>query len=364
MVVVHEVSKVYCQIEGRDITGTLCEGIQGQEGCIGCGASSRRCEKCEDSAVEVPMAGMCRSCLAIERIEALEVSPKIPERVTCQIMKRSISSAMCDSMQGQEECHGCPAPTRKCTVCGNRPPHTAKFGLCLECVIEEFAPDLENEPEEKKRKPVEPQRLAAPLERLIQKYGYLSADLLVNKEKLSASVAHSKIRQALMSGAIKEGNGGLYVRATGVVVQLTDSISSEADELPKGRKALLQKARTLIMEHHKATVSLLVKNLGISPQLGKSLMDVLVHEGLISVDDSGARRRYMYILREPTVTEAPTAPLPTTTRNRRLENAELLVECARIVGEDSTHGKQLLEIRSDLLLLEKLDRAIREILGE
>lgn len=369
-------SQVYCQMEGREISASLCENMQGQDACLGCGAATRRCEKCGESPVDVPMVGLCTSCLEIERAEALDIEREIPQRVQCQIMKRSISATMCTSMQGQEGCQGCSAPTRNCVSCNERAPHSAKFGLCLECIAAEFAPSLAAESKgtegQKNTSPPVLQKLPADVERLMQKYGYVSHDLLTSKLHIASSVAQTKIRDLVTSGSLREDTGGLYVRATGIVVKLPHhDLAQEVETKSAGlrdRKTLLAQARSLIEKHRHVTVSMLVKNLGVTQQLSRSLLDVLVHEKFIDCDDSGQRRRYIFVLKEPL--QEPQPPVERAdevaeiTSERRFRQIQLLEKFAHAVGEHSEHGRMFLEIRDELIQFDKLDSAIRNVLGE
>lgn len=369
-------SHVYCQMTGRDISTALCESTQGEDGCLGCGAPTRRCEKCDIKMVAVPIAGLCLTCLAIERAEALDAEREIPTRVQCQIMKRPISAAMCGSMQGQDGCHGCSAPTRKCGVCNERPPHSAKYGLCIECIVAEFAPeiDVEKTDPSEEAEPVPhvvatPKKLPADIEQLVKKYGYVSVDLLTTKLRVSPAVAVERLNPLIAEGSLREDKGDLYVRATGIVVKLPEQpirIAPE-DENPKSRKARLEKARAVIEEHRQASVALLTRNLGVSIYLAKSFLDFLVSEGFIECDDTGKRRRYIYILRQqpqptPEPVVQPTSELSISDRRKRY--IQVLDKFVSVVGEKSEHGKLFLEIKAELVLLDRLDTAIREVLGE
>lgn len=130
---------VFCQISGRDISGESCSRTQGQKACFGCAASTRRCEKCQENFVAVAATGTCSRCTIIEiAAEKNLVVGAPPKKVECQMMKKSISGAMCMTMQGQDGCRGCTAQSRLCESCGERPVRFAQYGFCFTCSVKEL----------------------------------------------------------------------------------------------------------------------------------------------------------------------------------------------------------------------------------
>ncbi|MEK7509258.1 MAG: hypothetical protein AAB605_00920 [Patescibacteria group bacterium] len=203
----------------------------------------------------------------------------------------------------------------------------------------------------------------------MKRYGYVSVDLLVSKLRISTNVAIQKLNPLIADGSLREDKGGLLVRATGIVVKLPEQpikVGAE-DENPKSRKARLEKARALIEEHRQASVALLTRNLGVSDYLAKSFLNFLVSEGFIECDDSGKWRRYIYILRQqpqpvPETVVEPTSELSVSEKRQRY--IQVLDKFVSVVGEKSEHGRLFLEIKAELILLDRLDTAIREVLGE
>lgn len=137
---------VFCQISGRDISPESCSQTQGQEGCFGCAAYTRRCESCLTNFVAVAATGTCSSCTATEfkREADLQLLP-IPKTVTCQMIKRQISGSMCQSLQGQDGCRGCTAVSRACEHCGTRPVRFPQYGMCFTCSVKELGDDWQLE---------------------------------------------------------------------------------------------------------------------------------------------------------------------------------------------------------------------------
>lgn len=132
-------TNVFCQISGREISPESCFQAQGQEGCFGCAAHTRRCESCLINFVAVAATGTCSSCTAteIEREKNLQL-PAAPKTVSCQMMKKSIRGSMCRSVQGQDGCRGCAAPSRNCESCGTRPVRFPQYGMCFTCSVKEL----------------------------------------------------------------------------------------------------------------------------------------------------------------------------------------------------------------------------------
>lgn len=131
----------FCQLVGRDIPATQCLEMQGQEGCFGCAAPTRLCEDCKAVPVDVPAVGLCSKCLVLQlrREEIDKFFEKPPESlVQCQIIKGEIRVEMCLATQDQEGCKNCPAPSRLCEKCKERPCRIPQYGLCLHCSVEEF----------------------------------------------------------------------------------------------------------------------------------------------------------------------------------------------------------------------------------
>ena len=139
------VSRVYCQIAGRDITVSQCQTTQGQEECFACAASSRMCEECGKRVVALAETGRCEVCLTIElKKEWYVTKPTFPlgTQVRCQQLdNREILTTTCFNMQGSEECWNCPALSRLCEDCRERPVRIRRAGRCLICAVKEFAPD-------------------------------------------------------------------------------------------------------------------------------------------------------------------------------------------------------------------------------
>ena len=372
--------RVFCQIVGREISDSSCDSTQGQEGCLGCGAFTRRCEKCAENPVAVPIVGLCLECLAIERTILLEAKPDIPTRVKCQMMKRPISSAMCGSMQGADECSGCTAPTRMCTDCKSRPPYSAKFGLCLECTLKDFAPSLLGDgasqyeapvkaPQLQQRAP-EMQKLPVDIEGIMTKYAYVSVYLLTTKCRMSIELAEKKLSDLVNAGRLKKKSGDLYIRVIGGEV-----IPLETPYIPQGirgkdtRKVLLEKSRSLISEERRASINLLVKRLDMTTAVAKSLLEVLVHEGLIEARDEDNKRFYVYVEKgKPPIhtrtKQGDETPEPESPSTRRLRFAEELTKLTALLDDKSPHRVLFEEIKKELELLDRLDTAIRDVLGE
>lgn len=132
-------TSVFCQISGRDISPESCSQTQGQEGCFGCAAHTRRCESCQMNFIAVAATGTCSQCTAaeIEREKNIKIPVPSP-KVDCQMMKRSISGSMCRSVQGQEGCRGCAAQSRICEVCETRPVRFPQYGMCFTCSVKEL----------------------------------------------------------------------------------------------------------------------------------------------------------------------------------------------------------------------------------
>lgn len=137
---------VYCQISGRDISPESCRETQGQKGCFGCAAHTRRCESCMINYVAVAATGTCSECTRaeIEREQDIKVKAP-PAKVQCQAMKRMIAGSMCRASQGQESCRGCAAESRLCENCGERPVRFAQYGTCFTCSVKEFGDDWQPE---------------------------------------------------------------------------------------------------------------------------------------------------------------------------------------------------------------------------
>ncbi len=57
--------KVYCQILTGAIPVELCNEEQGQAGCKGCDALSRKCEKCKKTSCEDRATGLCGGCTEV-----------------------------------------------------------------------------------------------------------------------------------------------------------------------------------------------------------------------------------------------------------------------------------------------------------
>lgn len=129
----------FCQIVNHEIPVLQCREMQGQPKCFGCGSTSRMCESCGNHLVDVPAVGLCSLCLTMALKDEREaVLSAQPEEVKCQMMRRDIARAMCLASQGQTECRNCPAPSRICEKCQDRPSKFPQYGLCLKCSVEEF----------------------------------------------------------------------------------------------------------------------------------------------------------------------------------------------------------------------------------
>lgn len=133
----------YCQIAKGEISAQHCFQMQGQEGCFGCAALTRKCEGCKARIVDVPAVGLCSYCLTKELKKAVEArKPSLTDgsrKVKCQILKREIGVEMCLAIQGQEGCRNCKVWSRLCEKCKSRPSRFWQYGLCLICTVEEFA---------------------------------------------------------------------------------------------------------------------------------------------------------------------------------------------------------------------------------
>lgn len=137
-------ARPYCQIAGREISSENCFETQGQSGCFGCAASTRRCEACKMRSVAIPATGLCSACITREmEREASQNGQRAVtvQNVHCQMFKKSIRVDMCMATQGQEGCKNCPAPSRLCEVCGNHLVQYPIYGLCLSCAVETFGDD-------------------------------------------------------------------------------------------------------------------------------------------------------------------------------------------------------------------------------
>lgn len=132
---------VFCQITSKSISPESCSRSQGQSTCFGCASPARRCEKCQKNYVAVAATGTCSSCTR-ELIE-LEKGPQQIKvlRVQCQLVKKSISTAVCVSTQGQDGCRGCTAASRLCESCGIRHVMYPRYGTCFTCAVTEFGDD-------------------------------------------------------------------------------------------------------------------------------------------------------------------------------------------------------------------------------
>lgn len=147
----------FCQIIGKEISRENCLQTQGQTGCFGCASPARMCEECRmngiNSMVAVPAVGFCSGCitkmLVNERQENFRM-PQFPQGYTvdCQVAKMKIDVAMCRAMQNKEVCRNCPAPSRVCEQCRNRPCKFPQYGLCLTCSIETYGEEWKTQKQE------------------------------------------------------------------------------------------------------------------------------------------------------------------------------------------------------------------------
>ncbi len=136
-------SKIFCQIVGHDIKAQTCLSTQGQERCFGCASLYRLCEMCKHRPVSVSMTGLCDDCLHIRLSQEKTPVPPLQKStmVTCQVLSRTTSVAVCVATQGQSGCRGCSEPARLCEFCKQRTAQLARLGLCLSCAVQEFAPE-------------------------------------------------------------------------------------------------------------------------------------------------------------------------------------------------------------------------------
>lgn len=97
----------YCQIFKKNISAEKCAGIQGQDGCFGCAASSRLCISCATRLVKVPAVGLCSQCLALQLAQEIKDGQVFYDRPLCE-------------------------------KCKDRPVRFQEYGLCLACSVAEF----------------------------------------------------------------------------------------------------------------------------------------------------------------------------------------------------------------------------------
>ncbi|MEK7519733.1 MAG: hypothetical protein AAB581_00600 [Patescibacteria group bacterium] len=100
----------YCQIAKNRISAKHCGKIQGQEGCFGCAAPTRRCESCEEHMVEIPEVGMCTQCC-----------------------KRELAQEEREEKKRKEPLED------PCKLCMKRPRRFKRSRLCLRCHHERYA---------------------------------------------------------------------------------------------------------------------------------------------------------------------------------------------------------------------------------
>ncbi len=102
-------SPPYCQIAKGFISAKYCGKVQGQDGCVGCGALTRRCESCGKRIVDIPAVGLCEVCLEKELGEEKKQEQKglYPDDVPCK-------------------------------ACRKRKRRFEKYGMCLRCSYDRY----------------------------------------------------------------------------------------------------------------------------------------------------------------------------------------------------------------------------------
>ena len=118
----------YCQIAKSRISAQTCAETQGQDGCFGCAAETRKCEYCKEVRVDVSAVGLCNVCIKLLIESEVEQKPRedsLPEKLACI----------------------------KCHI---NPIRFKEYKMCLKCSVEEYGLDismkgLKNTPKDKEQ---------------------------------------------------------------------------------------------------------------------------------------------------------------------------------------------------------------------
>lgn len=363
----------FCQIIGKEISPESCIQTQGQPKCFGCAALTRMCEPCRKRgihvAVAVPAVGLCSSCI-ISRLALEEESsrgfghPTQESRVTCLAMKTEIDVKMCRAMQNKDICTNCPAPSRICEQCKQRPCKYPQYGLCLTCSIKTYGEgwkprESETQSLEYMEEPLMTSLIEEPFAALQDPY-----ESNGNKHRDQAPVDISELCIKCKKRPIKVKLRSLchscatrfYTKKTQREMQLK---SQRARTAGKTRiRELIPEAREVINKYGKATTTLLTKELHIQFETAAALLALLKKEGVVEqyIKDSSGRLAYRMNVEANSDMESQSFilrnPLSIAEKITGLE--ELLMT----LGEGSRPAHLLRSVLADLQSLEKIEHII------
>lgn len=228
------------------------------------------------------------------------------EAVFCQITGRTISTEMCIDLQHSHEpeaCFGCGACSRLCAKCRQRRPVGPEIGLCCICIGNQL--DTERQ---FSRKMFERNCSGTVLCQIIEKK--------VSAEMCLATQGDSKCNQCLSPFRLCEQCGqhktyyseyGLCLtcalgRYASVWLKVSSEKLSEYGRIfgnpktnPEPVVSLLDRSRELIRKSGHASTSFFWKQLQISLEKGKAILELLETEGTLGTKDRGRYGREVLV---------------------------------------------------------------------
>lgn len=190
----------------------------------------------------------------------------------CQITKGKVSAKTCAETQGQDECFGCAAETRKCEYCKEVMVEIPAVGLCNVCIKLLMESEMEKEP----RQDSLPEKLACikchinPI-----RFREYKMCLRCSVEEYGRDLS----AEDLKNNPIKDDKPGKRVL-------------SFSKKTTKKAISLLPEARKLVIKSGNASANFIFKNLkGISYVTAEKLLQLLEEEGMIAPSSSRYGRR-------------------------------------------------------------------------
>ena len=271
-----EQERVYCQVVNLNITGLNCMQTQGLPACFACAAPSRVCEQCKKRPIAVSVAGICGVCLTQALCEERKKQKPIyqfGDRVYCQMVSKEINTSTCLNMQGAPKCRDCPAHSRTCEQCHNRPVAIPRTGFCLHCIVQEYGEGW---------KPMSQNQLDDALQE--------------SKNETLSEGAHASISQEIKTTDL---NPAQKDRKTmiGKDRETDHQESVPPKQIKKQAKSdpeLIRQARELVMKHEYASAIFLQTHLKVSYYQAQQLLDSLENERTVGPPEwTKARRVYL-----------------------------------------------------------------------
>lgn len=384
--------RTYCQIAGHEIAAETCRATQGQVGCFGCASPYRRCESCNRRLVAVPSVGMCSPCLgqALSEEEKRGKPMFAPDmRVNCQLLGREIKVPVCEATQGQEGCRNCPAPSRLCETCKERPVRFSRYGLCLRCSVKEFGEGwqptteaeteegehhevytrsvegdtpMKNEGERGETKEERTEKVVAFVRRarkVVRKYHRASALFLQKKLRTDYWTAREVLHRLEAAGVVGPQKGCQAREILGMekVASRTSKRQQPSRRSTRRVHKLLGEAKRVILETQSAASTVLKERLGVGWKTAAEILHLLEEEGFVGPVE--VRRRSREILAKH-LHEVPrnVSTLPLTQKVRKVE------ELIHLLGEESELTQILRSLIVDALALKRFKAKLREFLKE